>query len=77
MVKILKASGLSFGVMAEERCHADFARRLGEEYLFQTAAAENIANLSQYKFGKILCACPHCFNTLENEYPEFEGGNSK
>jgi Fe-S oxidoreductase len=74
MVKILKASGLSFGVMAEERCHADFARRLGEEYLFQTAAAENIANLSQYKFGKILCACPHCFNTLENEYPEFEGG---
>ena len=74
MVKILKAAGVSFGVMAEERCLADSARRLGEEYLFQTAAAENIANFSQYSFGKILCACPHCFNTLANEYPQFEGG---
>ena len=74
MVSVLKASGLSFGVMAEERCHADFARRLGEEYLFQTAAQENIANLSQYQFGRIVCACPHCFNTLANEYPQFDGG---
>ena len=74
MVTILKHSGLSFGVMPEERCHADFARRLGEEYLFQTAAMENIANLSQYQFGRIVCACPHCFNTLANEYPQFEGG---
>ncbi len=74
MVRILKAAGVSFGVMAEERCHADFARRLGEEYLFQTAAAENIANFAQYSFKRIVCACPHCFNTLKNEYPEFEGG---
>lgn len=74
MVRILKSAGVSFAVMAEERCHADFARRLGEEYLFQTAAAENIANLSQYTFKKIVCACPHCFNTLANEYPQFEGG---
>lgn len=74
MVKILKAAGVSFGVMAEERCLADAARRLGEEYLFQTAAAENIEYFSQYSFKKILCACPHCFNTLANEYPQFEGG---
>ena len=60
--------------MAEERCHGDFARRAGEEYLFQTAAAENIENLSKYRFKRLLAACPHCFNTLKNEYPQFEGG---
>ena len=74
MVKILKAAGVNFAVMAEERCHADFARRAGEEYLFQTAAAENIGNLSKYRFKEILAACPHCFNTLKNEYPQFDGG---
>ncbi|MDL2059181.1 (Fe-S)-binding protein [Mesosutterella sp. AGMB02718] len=74
MVKILKAAGVSFGVMPEERCHADFARRLGEEYLFQTAAAENIENFKRYSFDRILCACPHCFNTLAHEYPQFDGG---
>ena len=74
MVKILKAAGVNFAVMAEERCHGDFARRAGEEYLFQTAAAENIENLSKYRFKRLLAACPHCFNTLKNEYPQFEGG---
>ena len=74
MVNILKAAGISFGIMTEERCLADAARRLGEEYLFQTAAAENIEYFSQYSFKKILCACPHCFNTLANEYPQFDGG---
>ncbi len=75
MVEILRAAGMRFAVMAEERCHADFARRAGEEYLFQTAAAENIENINRYSFERILTACPHCFNTLKNEYPQFEGGS--
>lgn len=74
MVKILRAAGVRFAVMAEERCHAEFARRLGEEYLFQTALQENLENLSQYQFDRILTACPHCFNTLKNEYSDFENG---
>lgn len=73
MVTLLKRSGVSFAVMQEERCHAEFARRLGEEYLFQTAAQENIDNLAQYRFKRILTTCPHCFNTFKNEYPDFEG----
>lgn len=75
MVKILKTAGVKFAVMAEERCHAEFARRLGEEYLYQTAAQENIENFSRFKFKELLTACPHCFNTLKNEYPAFEGGS--
>lgn len=73
-VKILRASGVRFAVMREERCHGEFARRSGEEYLYQTAAQENIENFRQYDFDRILAACPHCFNTLKNEYPAFEGG---
>lgn len=74
MVKILRASGVRFAVMREERCHGEFARRSGEEYLYQTAAQENIENFRQYDFDRILAACPHCFNTLKNEYPAFERG---
>lgn len=74
MVEIFKAAGVNFAVMSEERCHGEFARRAGEEYLFQTAAAENIESLSRYSFKEIVAACPHCFNTLKNEYPQFEGG---
>ena len=74
MVKILKRAGVSFAVMVEERCHGEFARRLGEEYLYQTAAQENIENFAKYRFKRILAACPHCFHTLKNEYPQFEGG---
>ena len=74
MVKILRASGVKFAVMREERCHGEFARRSGEEYLYQTAAQENIENFRQYDFERLLAACPHCFNTLKNEYPAFEGG---
>lgn len=77
MVKILRASGVKFAVMQEERCHGEFARRSGEEYLYQTAAQENIENFRQYDFERILAACPHCFNTLKNEYPAFEGGTFK
>ena len=74
MVEIFRAAGVKFAVMAEERCHGDFARRAGEEYLFQTAAAENIEAHNKYSFKQIVAACPHCFNTLKNEYPQFEGG---
>lgn len=73
MVRILRAAGINFSVMAEERCHADWARRAGEEYTFQLAAAENIENFGKYSFKRILTACPHCFNTLKHEYPQFEG----
>jgi Fe-S oxidoreductase len=74
VVKILRSAGISFGVMAEERCHGEVGRRMGEEYLYQTAATENIDNLRQRTFGRILTHCPHCFNTLKNEYPQFERG---
>ncbi|MCD8338752.1 MAG: (Fe-S)-binding protein [Burkholderiales bacterium] len=74
MVKILKASGLRFAVMKEESCDAELARRVGEEYLFECQTLMNIENLRQYKFTRILCTCPHCFNTIKNDYPEFEGG---
>ena len=70
MVEILHAARVNFAVMAEERCHGEFARRLGEEYLFQTAAQENKDNLAQYTFDRILVTCPHCLNTLKHEYPQ-------
>ena len=74
MVKILRAANVNFAIMQEERCHGDFARRVGEEYTFQLAVQENIENLRRYDFKRILAHCPHCFNTLKNEYPQFEGG---
>src|SRR5881397_3615692 len=73
VVKILKAAGVSFGVMPEERCHAEVGRRLGEEYLYQTVAQENVDAIKQYRFGKVITHCPHCFNTIKNEFPQFGG----
>jgi Fe-S oxidoreductase/nitrate reductase gamma subunit len=73
VVKILKAAGVSFGVMQEERCHAEVGRRLGEEYLYQTVAQENVEAVKQYKFKKVITHCPHCFNTIKNEFPQFGG----
>jgi Fe-S oxidoreductase len=73
VVRILKAAGVSFAVMAEERCHGEVARRLGEEYLYQTVQQENITNLRRYRFRKIITHCPHCFNTLRNEFPQLGG----
>jgi Fe-S oxidoreductase/nitrate reductase gamma subunit len=73
MVKILKTAGVSFGVMQEEKCTGDAARRLGEEYLYQTLATENIENLKRYRFRAVITACPHCFNTIGNEYGRFGG----
>ncbi len=71
MVKILKAARVSFAVMQEERCHGEVARRLGDEYLYQTLQQENITHIKEYTFQKILTHCPHCFNTIKNEFPQF------
>jgi Fe-S oxidoreductase len=72
-VKILKAAGVSFAVLREERCHGEVARRLGEEYLYQTLQQENVQALGRYRFKKVVTHCPHCFNTLRNEFPQFGG----
>ncbi|MCU0645464.1 MAG: heterodisulfide reductase-related iron-sulfur binding cluster, partial [bacterium] len=73
-VKILNAAGIKFGILgAEEKCCGDSARRIGEEYLFQTLAQENIAIFQQHNVKKIVTTCPHGYNTLKNEYPQFNG----
>lgn len=73
MIKIMQAAGLKFAVMREERCNCESARRLGNEYLYQMATTENVENLSALSFKRIMTQCPHCFNTIKNEYPQFEG----
>ncbi|MBI4592850.1 MAG: 4Fe-4S dicluster domain-containing protein [Candidatus Rokubacteria bacterium] len=73
VVKILKAAGVSFAVMREERCHGEVARRLGEEYLYQTVQQENVEALGRYRFRRVITHCPHCFNTLKHEFPQFGG----
>jgi len=75
VVKILQKAGISFAILGvEEKCTGDFARRVGNEMLFQMMAKENIETLNNYKVKKIITACPHCLNTLKHEYPQL-GGN--
>ncbi len=75
MAKLLKLAGVNFGILgAEESCCGEPARRLGNEYLFQMQAQKNIELLKNYGVKRIVTACPHCFNTIKNEYPQF-GGN--
>jgi Fe-S oxidoreductase len=75
LVKLLRAAGVNFAILGpEERCTGDAARRLGNEYLFQTLAAANVETLNRYGVKRIVTNCPHCFNTLAHEYPDF-GGN--
>jgi Fe-S oxidoreductase len=72
---ILDRAGVSFAILgAEETCTGDPARRAGNEFLFQMMAYQNIQVLNGYGIKKIVTTCPHCFNTLKNEYPEL-GGN--
>jgi Fe-S oxidoreductase len=72
--KLMKLAGVKFGVLgSEESCCGDPARRLGNEYLYQMQAQKNIEVLKNYDIQKIVTGCPHCFNTLKNEYPQFEG----
>jgi Fe-S oxidoreductase/nitrate reductase gamma subunit len=74
MVKILRAAGVDFAILGEEEsCNAEWARRAGEEYLYQVQAEQNVEVLQQYQFRRIVTQCPHCFNTLKNEYPQFGG----
>jgi Fe-S oxidoreductase len=73
-VKILEAVGTKYAVLGtEETCTGDPARRAGNEFLFQMQAMNNIQVLNGYGVKKIVTACPHCFNTLKNEYPELGG----
>lgn len=74
-VRILNRTNVSFAVLGtEESCTGDPAKRAGNEFLFQMQAMMNIEVLNAYEAKKIVTACPHCFNTLKNEYPEL-GGN--
>lgn len=74
-VKILQHLDIKFAVLGtEESCTGDPARRAGNEFTFQMLAQQNIQVLNGYGIQKIVTACPHCFNTLKNEYPEL-GGN--
>ena len=74
LVKILKATGVKFSILGtEEGCCGDSARRIGNEYLYQTLVQANIEVLKNYGVKKILTMCPHCFNTLKNEYSQFGG----
>ena len=72
--RILQAAGINFGILGiEESCCGDPARRMGDEYLFQTLCQKNIEILKGYDVKKIVTTCPHCFNTLKHEYSQFDG----
>ena len=73
--KLLQAAGVDFAVLGpRESCTGDPARRMGNEYTFQSFAEQNVATMNGAGVKKIVASCPHCFNTLANEYPDF-GGN--
>ncbi|MGF7184833.1 Fe-S oxidoreductase/nitrate reductase gamma subunit [Desulfitispora alkaliphila] len=73
--KIMQEAGVNFSIMgAEETCCGDSPRRLGNEYLYQMLAETNVEVMNEYGVKKIVTACPHCFNTLKNDYPQL-GGN--
>jgi heterodisulfide reductase subunit D len=73
-IKILHAVNIKFAVLGnEETCTGDPARRAGNEFLFQMQAIGNIQVMNNYHVKKVVTACPHCFNTLKNEYPELGG----
>jgi len=72
IVSLLKKAGVDFAILGkEEKCNGDPARRAGNEYLAQMLIKENVETLNKYKPRRILTGCPHCFNTLKNEYPAF------
>ena len=74
IVKLFNKAGVSFRILGtEEKCNGDTARRLGNEYLAQMMMIENVQTLNQYKVQKIVTGCPHCFNSLKVEYPQFGG----
>jgi Fe-S oxidoreductase len=74
IAKIMQQAGINFGILGtEESCCGDPARRLGDEVLYQTQAQKNIEILKGYNVKKIVTGCPHCYNTIKNEYPQFDG----
>lgn len=74
-VKILNSANISFGVLGkDESCTGDPAKRAGNEFLFQMQAMTNIETLNSFEIKTIVTTCPHCFNTIKNEYPSL-GGN--
>ena len=74
IAKLLHHAGVSFAVLGtEESCTGDPAKRAGNEFLFQMQAMNNIAILNGYGITKIVTGCPHCFNTIKNEYPQLGG----
>jgi len=75
LVKLLQKAGVKFAILGtQEGCCGDSARRIGNEYLYKTLVDVNIEVLKTYNVKKIITTCPHCYNTLKNEYPQF-GGN--
>ena len=75
MASVLKRAGVDFAILGtEETCTGDPARRMGNEYLYQIMAQQNIQTLDGYNVKKVVTICPHCFNTIKNEYPHL-GGN--
>jgi Fe-S oxidoreductase/nitrate reductase gamma subunit len=71
MARVLKKAGVDFAVLGdEETCTGDPARRMGNEYLWQMQAEQNIQTFTTYNVKKIVTTCPHCFNTIKNEYPQ-------
>lgn len=74
LAQVLKAADVKFAILGkEETCSGDPARRAGNEYLYQVLAQGNIERLNKYQPKRILASCPHCFNTLKNEYPQLGG----
>lgn len=74
LVRLLLRAGVSFGVLGvEEGCSGDPARRLGNEYLYAMQAGQNIATFTAKGVQKIIANCPHCYNTIAHEYPQFDG----
>ncbi|HXG39239.1 MAG TPA: (Fe-S)-binding protein [Bacteroidota bacterium] len=72
--KLMQQAGVRFAILGtEEKCTGDPARRIGNEYLAQMLMKDNVQTLNKYKFKKVVTSCPHCFNTLKNEYPQFGG----
>ncbi len=74
VAQLLGKAGVNFAVLGtEEKCNGDSARRLGNEFLAQTMIKENVETMKKYKFNKILVSCPHCLQTIGNEYKAFGG----
>jgi Fe-S oxidoreductase len=72
--RLLKRAGVDFAILGpREACTGDPARRIGNEYVFQAFAEQNVETLNEAGVTKIIASCPHCFNTLGNEYPDFGG----